>query len=349
MFPAQALAEELIRRGWRILLATDDRGAIYADKFPADIRISLSAATAKPGDPMGLAKAGVAVLRGTLQARSAFKRLDPAVVVGFGGYPSLPSLLAALTQGRPTVIHEQNAVLGRVNRFLAPKVRAVASAFPTLEMAPARVKASAHVVGNPVRPEIRALFDQPYQAPEPGGPLRLLVTGGSQGARLLSELTPEAILRLPEDIRGRLEVQQQTRKESMDIARRTYANAMVKAEVAPFFRDMAGRLGAAHLVIGRAGASTVCELAVAGKPSLLVPLKIAADDHQRFNARLLADAGAAAVALEDELTVDSLAGALNAMLRDPAMLTRMAAGARSVARPDAAEKLADLVERTALG
>lgn len=349
MFPAQALAEELIRRGWRILLATDDRGAMYADKFPADIRISLSAATAKPGDPMGLAKAGVAVLRGTLQARSAFKKLDPAVVVGFGGYPSLPSLLAALTQGRPTVIHEQNAVLGRVNRFLAPKVRAVASAFPTLEMAPARVKASAHVVGNPVRPEIRALFDQPYQAPEPGGPLRLLVTGGSQGARLLSELTPEAILRLPEDIRGRLEVQQQTRKESMDIARRTYANAMVKAEVAPFFRDMAGRLGAAHLVIGRAGASTVCELAVAGKPSLLVPLKIAADDHQRFNARLLADAGAAAVALEDELTVDSLAGALNAMLRDPAMLTRMAAGARSVARPDAAEKLADLVERTALG
>lgn len=349
MFPAQALAEELIRRGWRILLATDDRGALYADKFPADVRISLAAATAKAGDPMGMAKAGVAVLRGTLQARSIFKRMDPAVVVGFGGYPSLPSLLAALTQGRPTVIHEQNAVLGRVNRFLAPKVTAVACAFPTLEMASAKVKAGALVVGNPVRPEIRALFGQPYQTPEAGGPLRLLITGGSQGARLLSELTPEAILRLPEDIRGRLEVQQQTRKESMDSARRTYANAMVKAEVAPFFRDMAGRLGAAHLVIGRAGASTVCELAVAGKPSLLVPLKIAADDHQRLNAKLLADAGAAAVALEDELTVDSLAGALNAMLKDPAMLTRMAAGARSVARPDAAEKLADLVERTALG
>jgi UDP-N-acetylglucosamine--N-acetylmuramyl-(pentapeptide) pyrophosphoryl-undecaprenol N-acetylglucosamine transferase len=349
MFPAQALAEELIRRGWRILLATDDRGAMYADKFPADIRISLSAATAKSGDPMGMAKAGVAVLRGTLQARAIFKRMDPAVVVGFGGYPSLPSLLAALTQGRPTVIHEQNAVFGRVNRFLASKVTAVACAFPTLELASAKVKASAHVIGSPVRPEIRALYDQPYEAPEPGGPLRLLITGGSQGARLLSELTPEAILRLPEDIRGRLQVQQQTRKESMDNARRIYANAMVKAEVAPFFRDMAGRLSAAHLVIGRAGASTVCELAVAGKPSLLVPLKIAADDHQRFNARLLADAGAAAVALEDELTVDSLAGALNAMLKDPAMLTRMAAGARSVARPDAAEKLADLVERTALG
>ncbi len=349
MFPAQALAEELIRRGWRILLATDDRGAMYADKFPADIRISLSAATAKSGDPMGMAKAGVAVLRGTLQARSIFKRMDPAVVVGFGGYPSLPSLLAALSQGRPTVIHEQNAVLGRVNRFLAPKVREVACAFPTLELASPKVKARAHVVGSPVRPEIRALYDQPYQAPEPGGPLRLLVTGGSQGARLLSEMTPQAILRLPEDLRGRLEVQQQTRKESMDGARRVYADALVKAEVAPFFRDMAGRLSAAHLVVGRAGASTVCELAVAGKPSLLVPLKIAADDHQRFNAKLLADAGGAAVALEDELTVDSLAGALNAMLKDPAMLARMAAGARSVARPDAAEKLADLVERTALG
>ena len=349
MFPAQALAEALIRRGWRILLATDDRGALYADKFPADVRISLAAATARPGDPLGMMKAGVAVLRGTLQARSIFKRMDPAVVVGFGGYPSLPSLLAAISQGRPTVIHEQNAVLGRVNRFLAPRVGEVACAFPTLEMAGPKVKARAHVVGNPVRPEIRALFGQPYVPPQPGGPIRLLVTGGSQGARLLSELTPEAILRLPEDIRARLEVQQQTRKESMDGARRVYANALVKAEVAPFFRDMAGRLAAAHLVIGRAGASTVCELAVAGKPSLLVPLKIAADDHQRFNAKLLADADAAAVALEDELTVDSLAGALNALLRDPAWLTRMAAGARSVARPDAAEKLADLVERTALG
>lgn len=349
MFPAQALAEELIRRGWRILLATDDRGALYADKFPADIRISLSAATARPGDPMGMMKAGVAVLRGTLQARSVFKRMDPAVVVGFGGYPSLPSLLAAISQGRRTLIHEQNAVLGRVNRFLAPRVTEVACAFPTLEMAGPKVKARAHVVGNPVRPDIRALFDQPYAPPEPNGPIRLLITGGSQGARLLSELTPEAILRLPEDLRARLEVQQQTRKESMDGARRVYANALVKAEVAPFFRDMAGRLAAAHLVIGRAGASTVCELAVAGRPSLLVPLKIAADDHQRYNARLLADADAAAVALEDELTVDSLAGALNALLRDPSWLASMAAGARSVARPDAAEKLADLVERTALG
>jgi UDP-N-acetylglucosamine--N-acetylmuramyl-(pentapeptide) pyrophosphoryl-undecaprenol N-acetylglucosamine transferase len=347
MFPAQALAEALTRRGWRIVLATDERGAMYADKFPADVRLTLAAATAKASDPIGMIKAGWAVLQGTMQAGAAFKRMDPAVVVGFGGYPSLPSLMAALGQKRPTVIHEQNAVLGRVNRFLAPKVTEVACAFPTLEKATPKVKARARVVGNPVRPDIAALYDQPYMAPAAGEPIRILVTGGSQGARLLSELVPEAILRLPEEIRLRLEVQQQTRKESMDYARKTYANAMVKHEVAPFFRDMAGRLGAAHLVIGRAGASTVCELAVAGKPSILVPLKIATDNHQRFNAKLLEDANAAAVCLEEELTVDSLAGALKALLKDPAWLANMARGAHDAGKPDAAEDLADLVERTA--
>ena len=347
MFPAQALAETLALRGWRIVLATDDRGAMYADKFPADERIALSAATAKSGDPLGMIRAGFTVARGVLQARSAFKRMDPAVVVGFGGYPSLPALLAALSQKRPTVIHEQNAVLGRVNRFLAPRVTEVACAFPTLELASPEVRNRARVVGNPVRPEIQALAFRPYQAPEPDGPIHLLVTGGSQGARLLSELTPEAILRLPEEIRTRLKVQQQTRRESMEMARAAYANGLVDAEVAPFFRDMAGRLSAAHLVVGRAGASTVCELAVAGRPSLLVPLKIAADDHQRFNARLLEQAGGAAVALEDELTVDSMAGALNTLLKDPALLARMAAGARSTGKPDAADRLADLVEDAA--
>ncbi len=348
LFPAQALAEALKARKWQIALATDERGALYADKFPADVRIPLSAATARPGDPLGMARAGLTVFKGVMEARRAFTDLDPAAVIGFGGYPSLPALLAALSQKRPTLIHEQNAVLGRVNRFLAPRVDEVACAFPTLQMARPAVKARAHVVGNPVRPDIRALYDAPYRPPEPGGEVRVLITGGSQGARLLSELPPEAIRKLPEELRGRLSIQQQTRPESMEAARGAYADALVKAEVAPFFRDMAGRLGAAHLVVGRAGASTVCELAVAGRPSLLVPLKIAADDHQTFNARLLSDVGAAAVATEDELTVDSLAGALNALLKKPDQLARMAAAARSVATPDAAEALADLVERTAL-
>jgi UDP-N-acetylglucosamine--N-acetylmuramyl-(pentapeptide) pyrophosphoryl-undecaprenol N-acetylglucosamine transferase len=345
LFPAQALSETLKSRGWRVVLATDERGALFADKFPAEERLALSAATAKVGDPIDMAKAGFAVWQGMMQAKAAFRRLDPAVVVGFGGYPALPALMGALSQRRPTVIHEQNAVLGRVNRFLAPKVDEVACAFPTLNLAKPAVKARAHVVGSPVRPEIRELYDVPYLPPEVQ--LRLLVTGGSQGARLLSELVPEAIAKLPEEMRGRLKVQQQSRPESMESARKIYANAMVDCEVAPFFRDMAGRLRQAHLVIGRAGASTCCELAVAGRPSILVPLKIAADDHQRFNARLLEEAGGAAVCLEDELTVDAMAGALNALLKDPERLARMAVGARSVATPDAAEKLADLVERTA--
>ena len=338
LFPAQALAEELIARGWRVVLATDDRGARYADKFPAEHRIALHAATFKSGDLFGAIGAGANILQGVMQARKAFAVLNPAVVVGFGGYPSLPALLAALSTKRPTVI-------GRVNRFLADKVDAVACAFPTLEKAKARVRARVHVVGNPVRPEIRALYDVPYEPPT--GEIRVLITGGSQGARLLSELTPIAIANLPDALRMKLAVQQQTRAENLEGAIKAYKNALVPAEIAPFFRDMAGRLGRAHLVIGRAGASTCCELAVAGRPSILVPYKAAADDHQRFNAKLLSDAGGAEVAAEDVLTLEVFTKALTKLLSDPARLTRMAEAARSVAVPDAAQRLADLVEKTA--
>ena len=271
--------------------------------------------------------------------------MNPAIVVGFGGYPSLPALIAGITQGRRTVIHEQNAVSGRANRLLAPMATAVACAFPTLMKASPRVRARAVVVGNPVRPEILALADRPYEPPT--DEFRLLVTGGSQGARLLSELIPAAILKLPEAMRLKLKVQQQTRVENMENARKVYADAMVTAEIAPFFRDMAGRLGQAHLVVGRAGASTVCEIAVAGRPSILVPLKIALDDDQGQNARLLFDAGAAEVAREDELTQPAMTAALKALLGDPKRLAKMAAAARSVAKPDAADRLADLVEKTA--
>jgi UDP-N-acetylglucosamine--N-acetylmuramyl-(pentapeptide) pyrophosphoryl-undecaprenol N-acetylglucosamine transferase len=345
MFPAQALAEELTRRGWRIALATDERGAQYASNFPAERRIPLSAATYKNGDPIGMARAGFHVLAGRMQASSAFSRIHPNVVVGFGGYPSLPGLLAALGAKIPTVIHEQNAVLGRVNRYMAPKVNAVACAFPTLEKAKPDVAAKAVVVGNPVRPEIRALYGRGFSPP--GRSINILITGGSQGARLLSELMPQALAQLPEGVRVRLKVQQQTRAESMEMARKIFADCLIEAEVAPFFRDMAGRLGNADLVIGRSGASTVSEIAVAGKPSILIPLKIAMDDHQRFNAKLLADAGAAEVALEDDLTLDVMTAALHKLLTSPARLARMAAAAHSVAKPDAAERLADLVEATA--
>jgi UDP-N-acetylglucosamine--N-acetylmuramyl-(pentapeptide) pyrophosphoryl-undecaprenol N-acetylglucosamine transferase len=345
MFPAEALARTLTGRGWRVVLATDSRGDQYAHAFPAEERLALNAATFKTTDPVGAVRGGLKIAQGVLQARKAFKRLDPAVVVGFGGYPSLPALLAAMTQGRPTVIHEQNAVLGRVNRLLASRMDVVACAFPILEKCPPGVKAE--VVGNPVRADIRALYDRPYEPP--ADRIRLLVTGGSQGARLLSETVPAAVAVLAEGIRHRLVVEQQTRPESLDTARAIYADAMVEAQVAPFFRDMARRLGEAHLVIGRAGASTCCELAVAGLPSILIPLKIAMDDHQRFNARLLTDAGAAEVLAEDDVTVDSLANLLQSMLSDPEALARRAAAARSVAMPDADERLADLVEQAAAG
>ena len=327
LFPAQALAEALIARGWGVVLASDERVAGLAQDFPAERRIGLSAATFKPGDPIGMMRAGFAVMRGALQARAVFREINPNVVVGFGGYPSAPALVAAVIDRRPTVIHEQNAVMGRANRFLAPHVQTVACAFPTLAKAPGNVAGRAQVVGNPVRPPIRALAEIAYIPPEPNGPLRLLVTGGSQGARLLSELVPEAVKALPEELRKRLIVQQQTRAESMNTARRAYRDA--------------------HLVIGRSGAGTVCEFAVAGKPAILVPLAIAIDDDQGQNAKLLADAGGAEVARESQLTVESLAGALEKLLNNPERLARMAAASRSVAIPDAAERLADVVEATA--
>ena len=345
LFPAEALAQVLIRRGWRIVLATDTRGARFAEGFPAEERIGLSAATFKGGDPIGMARAGLTIAQGVLQARSAFARLKPSVVIGFGGYPSLPAMMAAFTAHVPTVIHEQNAVIGRANKLLAGRASAVACAFPTLKKAPASVSSRAVVVGNPIRPPVRALFDQPYKRPTKT--IHLLITGGSQGARLLSELPPAAIQLLPEALRARLKVHQQTRPDSIELARNGYAEAMVDAEIAPFFRDMASRLGEAHLVIGRAGASTCCELAVAGKPSILVPLKVALDDDQGQNAKLLADAGAAEIISEDQLTPEVLAAALQRLLGSPAKLATMAEAARSVAAPDAAEKLADLVEATA--
>ncbi|HEX3699260.1 MAG TPA: undecaprenyldiphospho-muramoylpentapeptide beta-N-acetylglucosaminyltransferase [Phenylobacterium sp.] len=349
LFPAQALAEALIARGWSIVLASDERVAGFASDFPAERRIALSAATYRPGDPIGMARAGLAVMRGAMQARAIYREVGPHVVVGFGGYPSAPALVAALLERRPTVIHEQNAVMGRANRKLAGRVTTVACAFPTLLKAPAKVAGRAIVVGNPVRPPIRALAELPYVPPTAEGPLRLLITGGSQGARLLSELAPEAVAALPEDLKRRLIVQQQTRQESMETARRIYRNAVIDAEIAPFFRDMASRLAAAHLVIGRAGAGSVCEFAVAGKPAILVPLAIALDDDQGQNAKLLADAGGAEIARENQLTVETLASALAKLLSNPARLARMAAASRSVAMPDAAERLADVVEQTASG
>jgi UDP-N-acetylglucosamine--N-acetylmuramyl-(pentapeptide) pyrophosphoryl-undecaprenol N-acetylglucosamine transferase len=345
LFPAEALARALIARGWRIILATDARGGAHAGEFPAEKIITLPAATIRGRDPLSLARAALTIASGVMAGRAALRSASPAVVVGFGGYPSLPALLAALSQGRRAVIHEQNAVFGRANRLLAPFVTQVACAFPALAKAPARIAASKIVTGNPVRPAIAALAGQGYAPPD--GEIRLLITGGSQGARLLSELVPVALAALPDALRARLRVEQQTRPESLDLARQVYLESGIVAEVAPFFRDMAARLARAHLVIGRAGASTVTELAVAGRPSLLIPLGVALDDDQGQNAAILGAAGAAEVLREGNLTAPAMTTRLAALLQDGPRLARMAAAAAALGRADGAERLADVVERVA--
>ena len=345
LFPAQALAEALAARGWRIILATDERTESYGGNFPAERRIAIASATFR-GGPAARAVQLRALARGVRQARATLRELKPAVVVGFGGYPSIPTLVAARLLRIRTVIHEANAVMGRANRLLARGATAVACAFPTLMKAGATVRARAVVVGNPIRPSIRALAGQGYAPPAHDGPIHLFVTGGSQGARVLSETVPAAIAALPAALRSRLAVVQQTRPEVLEAAADIYRDAGVTAELAPFFSDMAQHWTWAHLVISRAGASTVGEIAVAGRPAILVPLGVALDDDQGQNARLLSHAGGALIFRESELTAPALADALGELLADPGRLTRMADAAAGAATPDAAERLADLVERT---
>lgn len=346
LFPAQALAEALAARGWRIALVTDARTQDLTGAFPAEQRFAVAAATLSGGLVSRMGQV-LAILKGVWQARRALATLRPNAVIGFGGYPSIPTLLAARSLGLTALIHEQNAVMGRANRLLAGGVTAVACAFPTLLKAPPKVRARAVVVGNPVRPPIRALAGGAYPQPDREKPFHLFVTGGSQGAKILSETVPAAVAVLPAELRARLRVVQQTRTEVMDSAGAIYRQADVEAELAPFFSDMAERWRWAHLAIARSGASTVGEIAVAGRPAILIPLQIALDDDQGQNARLLADAGGAIVLRESDLTPAALAEVVASLASDPEKLARMAAAARAVATPDAAEALADLVERTA--
>ena len=345
MFPAEALARELTRRGWRIVLATDHRGEAYAQAFPAEERIALDAATGR--GPIGMARAGVAIARGLFKARKALKRLDAAVVVGFGGYPSAPALLAALSQGRPTLLHEQNSVLGRTNRWLSPYVGAVAASFPNLRLVPPGVEARVGLIGNPVRPDIRTLFDRPYAAPKARGPIHVLVTGGSQGASVLSQVVPDGLSLLPVSFRRRLQVTHQARIEDIDAARAKYAELSIAADLATYLPDLPEHLAWAHLVIARAGASTLSELTCAGRPAILVPLPSATDDHQTVNAREMTAAGGARTIDQRNFTPVELAKQMQRLGLDPSALQNAAARARSCGRPDAARDLADLVESLA--
>jgi UDP-N-acetylglucosamine--N-acetylmuramyl-(pentapeptide) pyrophosphoryl-undecaprenol N-acetylglucosamine transferase len=347
LFPAEALAEALTGRGAAVDLATDDRAERYGKKFPArDIHI-IASETVRGRDPIALARTAALLGFGTLQAWRLIGRIAPSVVVGFGGYPTVPPLMAAAMRKVPTLIHEQNAVMGRANRLLAPRVTAIATSFAgVLEREPA-LAAKATRTGNPVRPAVLLAAATPYVAPDPSGPLRLVAFGGSQGARIMADIVPPAVERLEPHLQMRLSVVQQARAEDVARVKEIYARASVVADVAPFFIDLPARIAASHLVVSRSGASTVAELAAIGRPAILVPLPHALDQDQSANAGVLERAGGALRLRQDDFTPDRLAAEISALASAPQKLVAMAAAARTQGAIDAAERLADLVVEVA--
>lgn len=341
MFPAQALAECLSAQGWEIAMITDARGRKHACKIPADPIIEVAAATISPRHPIKAVGGMLKLAKGTRQAKQFIRDFKPDVVAGFGGYPAFPAMRAAQRLGIPTVLHEQNAVLGRVNRVFAAKANVMASGFETLGKCP---DGANHIyVGNPLRQQIIDAIPKSYAAPKTSEDIHIFITGGSLGARLLSETMPQAIAALPEALRARLAVVQQTRKESLDFARGIYSEANIRATCEPFFDDIQTQLANAHYVVARAGASSVSEIAAMGKPSLFVPLAIAMDDHQSANAKALKNLDAANILPESEFTVETVKNTLISRLSDSSWLERAAASAKSAARLDATQALADLV------
>ena len=347
MFPAQAFADEMHARGWTVALVTDERGAKYATHFPADWRLQVDAATFGSKMPHKLLASALKLRKGTAEARRNFEKTKPKLVAGFGGYPSYPSLSAARAMGVPIVIHEQNSVLGRVNRLFAKSAKFVACGFDRLDRLPPGAEGTKRVVGNPVRNPIKAVREKPYPELDDAGPLNLLITGGSQGARLFGEVIPKAIVSLPAEQKARLHVVQQAREEQLESVRAVYKEAGVKATVEAFFSDMQDRLAAAHLVIARAGASTVTELAVAGRPSILIPLGIAMDDHQTANAESMVTGAAADVVPEPKFNVETFTLLLLERLTNAGVLKARARAAWQLGKPNAAKELADLAEQAA--
>jgi UDP-N-acetylglucosamine--N-acetylmuramyl-(pentapeptide) pyrophosphoryl-undecaprenol N-acetylglucosamine transferase len=348
LFPAFSLAEELGRRGYPVELATDMRGDRYGTGFPARAIHQLPAAT--PGskrNPVALARAGLTLARGVLKARAVLKNLKPAAVVGFGGYPTIPPLVAARLSGIPSIIHEQNAVLGRANKALAAGATAVATSFRKTKRLDGPLAAKAHFTGNPVRDVVIEAAKTPYPLLPPGGPLRLLVFGGSQGARFFSEAVPPALASLPPEIRSRLKLTQQARPEDVETVTKAMAEAGIAAEIAPFFKDLPGIMAESHLVIARAGASSVAELAVIGRPSILVPLPHSLDSDQLENATNLAESGGSWCIEQKDLAPPRLAAELKKLFDSPETLSNAAASAKGEGQPHAVGLLADLVESVA--
>jgi len=346
MFPAQALAEAMVRKGWRVKLSTDARGARYTGGFPHVVAVEqVSSATFARGGVLAKALVPLRIAGGILGAVLGMLRDKPAVVVGFGGYPTIPALAAAWVLRRPRMIHEQNGVLGRVNQLFAPRVDKVAcGTWPTV--LPAGVE-GVHT-GNPVRLAVLDRAGAGYIAPG-DYPMSLLVMGGSQGARILSDVVPAAVAMLPDAIRRNLRVAHQARAEDLDRVVRAYEDAGIRAEVQPFFTDIPARLSEAQLVISRSGASSIADISVIGRPSILIPFAAATGDHQSANARGLVEGQAAILIPEKALDAASLSGHMAAVLSQPGAATQMAANALALGRPDATTRLVALVEALAEG
>ena len=344
LLPAFALADELLRRGHHVALITDDRGAAIPGRPEELTTHVLPAGRLEGKNPIGWIKGARAIMEGRRMARRLFDSFEPSAVVGFGGYPALPALLASTSAKIPSVIHEQNAVLGRVNRFLARRVDVIATAYRQIARLAPKLEDKVHLVGNPVRAEVLTLRDAPFPPFTAEGLLRILVTGGSQGARVLSEVVPDGLAMLPIALRTRLQVTQQCRPEDIEAVRARYAGHDIPAELGTYFENMAERLADAHLFIGRAGASTIAELTAVGRPAILVPLPIATDDHQAANTREIVAAGGARAIRQERFTAVELAKQIQAMAQHPETLANAAHAAWNCGYPNAVSDLADLVE-----
>ena len=341
VFPAQAVAEEMLRRNWKAEFWTDHRGLRFVSGFPQEVKVgTIESSTQARGGIVQRAVAPAKVAKGILSALSRIRRLRPAVVAGFGGYPAFPPLAAAWLAGTPTLIHEQNGVLGRANKMLANRVNLVAcgAVSTTLPKGVDCVR-----TGNPVRAEVLELEKVPYR--EPGdGEIRLLVTGGSQGAGAIDRVMADAVAMLPDGLRRRLRVTQQVRPENHEAAKEKYERCSVKCEIAPFFEDLPRRIADAHLVVSRSGASSIAEIGVIGRPSILIPFAAAANDHQTANAQGLVEAGAAVSLSENELSPETMAREIARILADEGTAASMAEAAKRTSMPTAVAQLADAIE-----
>ena len=348
MVPAHALAAELRSRGHGVMLITDERGARFPGLFE-NVPVHVLPAGRLGGGPIGWLKALSAVARGRAEAKRLYREHRPDAVVGFGGYPAFPSLLAASALKIPTVLHEQNAVLGRVNRLLAGEAEAIGTAYSEVERLKSKYANRVVLVGNPVRGEVARLGELPFPAFDEFAPLKILITGGSQGATVLGTVVPEGLGLLQASLRRRLQIVQQCRPDDIDRVRARYAELGIPAELMTYIEDMPDKLADAHLIIGRAGASTIAELTAAGRPAILIPFPSATDDHQTANAREMTKAGGARTIQQTNFTPDVLARQIEAMAADPIALNNAAARSLSVGRPHAARDLADVVERVGNG